>query len=185
VGLNERLTAVSGRFFRAVDGRDKDWLCETPRARPARFHRAGERAFYASPSPDAAAIAIGGVVREGDHPRVVLAFDVTSAYLLDLREAASCAHFGVSYEDAAALWEPALEAGADPPSWAVADKLRAQGVHGLIDPSRRAPGIGLWHITLFRWNEPGAPQVALAGGPRSISIPLDYCGGAGLLADWR
>ncbi len=32
---------------------------------------------------------------------------------------------------------------------------------GLIDPSRQDPK--KWHITLFRWNEIGAPKVTLVG----------------------
>ena len=37
------------------------------------------------------------------------------------------------------------------------DWIEAQGADGLIDPSRKAPG--LWHLVLFRWNVAGAPVV--------------------------
>jgi hypothetical protein len=35
--------------------------------------------------------------------------------------------------------------------------LERLGAHGLIDPSRKQPH--LWHLTLFDWNNPGAPCV--------------------------
>ena len=52
-----------------------------------------------------------------------------------------------------------VEAGEEPSSWAVRESLEAAGAHGLIDPSRTAPG--LWHLTLFRWNDDGGPRVRL------------------------
>ena len=50
-----------------------------------------------------------------------------------------------------------MEAGEVPSSWAVRRRLEEAGAHGLIEPSRTAPG--LWHLTLFCWNEDGAPRV--------------------------
>lgn len=47
-----------------------------------------------------------------------------------------------------------------PSSWRVRAQLEAVGASGLVDPSRKRPG--LWHLVLFRWNEPGAPTVTLA-----------------------
>lgn len=41
----------------------------------------------------------------------------------------------------------------------VRDRLVEVGAHGLIDPSRKRPG--LWHLVLFHWNVSGVPVVRL------------------------
>ncbi|WP_368074223.1 hypothetical protein [Curtobacterium sp. SGAir0471] len=43
-----------------------------------------------------------------------------------------------------------------PTSWLVRDRLVALGADGLIDPSRKRPG--LWHLVLFRWNTADVPH---------------------------
>jgi RES domain-containing protein len=134
-------------------------------ARPAaRFNRTGQDALYLSPDERSARVAMGQYVQPGDAPRVLLTFEVGRCALYDLRAPASAD----LHELARQPWQSALAAGVVPGSWVAADRLRAAGQVGLIDPSRRRPG--LWHITLFRWNEPGAPQVRLYADPRPISI---------------
>ena len=88
-----------------------------------------------------------------------LAFDVQAERIVDLRDAEALAALGVDLADAMALWRPAVEAGEEPSSWAVRRRLGEAGAHGLIDPSRTAPG--LWHLTLFRWNDDSGPRVRL------------------------
>jgi RES domain-containing protein len=184
VGLKaDGLREISGRFFRVIEAGDDDPLGAKAHRTPGRFHRAGERALYFSPSPDSAAIAIGHRILAGDKAaRSLISLELKDAILLDLLDEQACARFGITYADAAAPWMRVFEAGKTPLSWTIADKLRASGVHGLIDPSRRAPGYGLWRITLFRWNEPGAPRVSLVGGKKAIKVPPDYRGGANLTA---
>jgi hypothetical protein len=58
-----------------------------------------------------------------------------------------------------------------PDSWQAADDLRRRGHVGLIDPSRRRAG--LWHITLFNWNDGIGPAVRLIGEPRPITVVPD------------
>ncbi len=179
------LREVSGRFFRVLAEGEDDALGQNPQRAPGRFHRAGERALYLSPSPDAAAIAVGEHVRPGDGPRKIVAMELKDAHLLDLLDEKACALFGVAYADAASPWDRVLESGKTPPSWSVADRLRARGVAGLIDPSRRAPGAGLWRITLFNWNGAIGPRVSVLGKPKTIAIPPDYRGGRNLMFDFR
>src|SRR5699024_11238122 len=76
---------------------------------------------------------------------------------VDLRDHAELARLGIDPADAAAKWQADASAGRTPPSWGVRSALEDQGARGLIDPSRRRPG--LWHLTLFAWNRPGAPTV--------------------------
>ena len=64
---------------------------------------------------------------------------------------------GIHLADAVAPWQEVVAAGETPRSWIVRDRLVGLGANGLIDPSRKSPG--LWHLVLFRWNDAGAPTV--------------------------
>lgn len=165
------LTKVSGKFVKiALSEVDLD--IHLARGRndrpPARFNRGGQDALYLSPNEESARVAIGQYVIEGGPPRVLLTFEIDCCELFDLRspKAASV------YEDARQPWQSALEAERTPRSWSAADDLRNAGHLGLIDPSRRRPG--LWHITLFRWNEVGAPTVRMIDDPRPIEVVPNY-----------
>ncbi len=90
-------------------------------------------------------------------PREILSFEVQADRIFDLQDKPGCAAVGIVPEDAAEPWQDVVAAGGEPPSWRVANRLRELGAHGLIDPSRKAPG--LWHLVLFRWNQHDAPSV--------------------------
>lgn len=130
---------------------------------PARFNRLGQDALYLSPDAMSANVAIGQYIRPDDPPRVLLRFNVGRCRLFDLRHPDAA----VIYVDAARPWQAPLAAGEDPASWRASDLLRAQGFIGLVDPSRRRPG--LWHITLFRWNDGVGPDVRLVGPPEPFT----------------
>jgi hypothetical protein len=66
----------------------------------------------------------------------------------------------------------ALAEGVAPSSWQAVDYIRQCGYVGLIDPSRRREG--LWHITLLRWNEAGAPGVRQIGEPVPLTVEPDF-----------
>lgn len=85
--------------------------------------------------------------------------------VFDLRDPVARDEAGVDLADAHAEWQSVVEAGGTPPSWLVRDRLVRLGAHGLIDPSRRRPG--LWHLVLFRWNVPDGATVRIAPGPSS------------------
>ncbi|SJM63240.1 hypothetical protein CZ674_08785 [Agrococcus casei LMG 22410] len=94
-----------------------------------------------------------------DPARTVIAVRVENARVFDLRDADSPDHAGSSLDDAASDWQEQLRENTRPRSWAVRDAIEQTGAHGLIDPSRKSPG--LWHLVLFRWNTPGAPTVTV------------------------
>lgn len=99
---------------------------------------------------------------EGDSlPRLLFALRVSEARVLNLGDENACRSLGIDVQAANASWRQALDAGQTPPSWTVADAVRAAGGDGLIDRSRMFPGA--WHVTLFAWNEPGKPQVTRVG----------------------
>jgi RES domain-containing protein len=164
------LTKIEGEFVKiAVAGHEDLLLNRGEKLRPpARFNRLGQDALYLSPHEEAARVAIGEYVRPDDPPRLLLRYHVAACDLLDLRLPENAA----LYELAKQPWQPPHRAGKAPPSWGAADEIRQRGIKGLIDPSRRRPG--LWHITLFNWNAADAPNVTRVGRAVPIKLALDY-----------
>ncbi|WP_439650025.1 RES family NAD+ phosphorylase [Gymnodinialimonas mytili] len=165
-----KFVELSGYFVRIelADANGRALQKGQPDRPPARFNRRGENALYLSPDAESAHVAIGGDVKSDDPPRVLARYKITRCKLIDLRskDAAKL------YELAKCPWRSALQRGEDPSSWTAADVVKASGAVGLIDPSRRRPG--LWHLTLFRWNEPGAPNVSLSGPPMPFAVRPGY-----------
>lgn len=163
------LLTLCGRFWRAVRADRLDRVLDPPAsASVGRYHRPGQPALYITPEADWAVIAMGRYALADGVERVVVPLEVDRASVLDQHDDAACRALGIDREASNLDWQEALEAGGDPPSWRTADAARAFGADGLIDRSR---GIaGGWHVALFRWNEPGAPHVELAGDPQ----PFDY-----------
>lgn len=160
------LTEISGIFVKIAFATDAHLpLTKGAPNRPAaRFNRPGQEALYLSPDVDSARVAIGEYVKEQESPRVVVQYEIDRCLLFDLRTDDAAA----IYELARQPWQSAHMQGIDPPSWEAADKIRKAGYTGLIDPSRQQPG--LWHITLFCWNEVGAPDIREIGTRTSIQI---------------
>ncbi|WP_180536564.1 RES family NAD+ phosphorylase [Micrococcus luteus] len=154
-------TTVTGIFHRAVDARFADDALRGSRS-AGRYSPPETPTLYLSSSPEGVEAAMVAHTDTTTPPREQLAFDVQAERIVDLRDAEALAALGVDLADAMALWRPAVEAGEEPSSWAVRRRLGEAGAHGLIDPSRTVPG--LWHLTLFRWNEGGAPRVTRAPG---------------------
>ncbi|GGE16917.1 hypothetical protein GCM10011390_40010 [Aureimonas endophytica] len=121
-----------------------------------------------SPFAEWATIAILGYLREDGRPRVLLPLAVSKARIVDQRDEGACRALGFDRELSDQSWRPALAAGREPPSWSNSDRARAIGSDGIIDRSRHIPGG--WHLTLFRWNEPGGPSVEIYGAPRPIEL---------------
>ena len=138
-------TVVAGTFYRAVDARFVDSALRGSRS-AGRYSPPDAPTLYLSSSPEGVDAAMVAHTDATTPPRELLTFDVHAERIVDLRDA-----------EAMAPWKPAVEVGEEPSSWAVRRRLEEAGAHGLIDPSRTAPG--LWHLTLFRWNEDGAPRV--------------------------
>lgn len=159
------LTEVSGTFVKIAFAADGDiHLSRGLPDRPAaRFNRPGQDALYLSPDEESARVAIGEYVRKGDPQRVRLQFEVSACTLLDLRHPQAASLYALAGQS----WREALVRGEEPTSWHAADIIRESGPSGLIDPSRRP---GLWHVTLMRWNEPGAPVVQRIGTPTPLLV---------------
>lgn len=147
---------VRGTFYRAVDPAFADHALSGSRS-AGRYSPPGSPALYLSASPEGVAAAMIAH-RDGRSAQLsVLAFEVEAARIVDLRDHSELALLGIDPADAAADWQSDAATGRTPPSWKAREALRARGAQGLIDPSRRRPG--LWHLTLFAWNAPAAPTV--------------------------
>ncbi|WP_220036791.1 RES family NAD+ phosphorylase [Curtobacterium sp. MCBD17_021] len=131
-----------------------------------RYSRADEPTLYLSSSVE------GGEAALLAHPEiratapVIVEVDVTASRIVDFRDPAARSAAGVDLEDATAPWQQIVADGGVPASWLFRDRLVAPGADGLIDPSRKRPG--LWHLVLFRWNTDSAPDVQVRDttGPR-------------------
>ncbi|MEE6280817.1 RES family NAD+ phosphorylase [Georgenia sunbinii] len=147
---------VAGEFFRAVDPAFRDAALMGSRG-AGRYSPPGAPTLYLSSSPDGVAAAMLAHHDARSLDLEVVSFDVRAERILDLRDPDAAFRAGVDPADAAAPWQEVVARGGRPRSWQVRERLLSLGADGLIDPSRKRPG--LWHLTLFAWNTPGAAVV--------------------------
>lgn len=152
------LIRLRGTFHRAVDPRFREHALAGSRA-AGRYSRPDQPTLYLSSSEEGVAAAMIAHQDLDAPPRQTVQVQVDAEGIVDLRDERALAALGVDLADAVAPWQQTVAAGGTPPSWAVRDRLEAAGANGLIDPSRKSPG--LWHLVLFRWNEPGAPTARM------------------------
>lgn len=154
------LGMVSGTFYRAVAASALgDVLSGSVRS--GRYSRIDQPTLYMSASPEGVTASMLKYRSGQTEPQMLAAIAVRDALVVDLRDIERCRAAGIEPDDAAADWETIAAAGGMPPFWKVRQRAAELGASGLIDPSRKAPG--LWHLALFRWNTPGAPLVELIG----------------------
>lgn len=148
--------SVRGTFYRAVDPAFRGEALNGSRSE-GRFSPRNHPALYLSASREGVAAAMLAHTDSASPDRQMLVFDVVASHIADLRDTATMASLGVDVDGAAAPWQDHVAAGRTPTSWKVRETLLELGAQGLIDPSRKRPG--LWHLTLFTWNQPGAGSV--------------------------
>lgn len=148
--------AVDGVFYRSVSFAFRDMALAGSRE-PGRYSSASQPSLYLSASPEGVAAAM--IAHASTDRRTTRAFHVHATHIADLRAPEFLSAAGIDAADAMADWQPIVAAGGRPKSWDIRDRLEDMGAAGLIDPSRKRPG--LWHLVLFRWNiDGGAPVVA-------------------------
>src|SRR5690606_28128881 len=126
-----------------------------------RYSRSHEPTLYLSSSVDGVEAAMIAHKDARSAALEIVEIDVEASGIVDLRDANALEAVGIDLADAVAPWQDIAAAGGTPSSWTVRDRLLEAGANGLIDPSRKSPG--LWHLVLFRWNEANAPSVRLDG----------------------
>lgn len=147
---------VRGTFHRAVDPLHREHAIAGSRS-AGRYSRPDEPTLYLSASVDGVEAAMVAHRDARSSSLEILELEVEATRIVDLRDASALATLGIDLEDAVAPWQDVVAAGGTPRSWTVRDRLVEAGADGLVDPSRTRPG--LWHLVLFRWNEPEAPTV--------------------------
>jgi RES domain-containing protein len=150
---------INGTFYRAIDPSFREFAIAGSRS-AGRYSRAHEPTLYLSSSVDGVEAAMIAHENAQTVAREIVEIDVQAARVVDLRDSSALEAVGVDLADALAPWQDIAAAGGTPTSWAVRDRLLDVGANGVIDPSRKRPG--LWHLVLFRWNEADAPTVRLS-----------------------
>ncbi|OED34645.1 hypothetical protein AB833_32075 [Chromatiales bacterium (ex Bugula neritina AB1)] len=160
------LVELAGTFTKIAFAHEvESFLLRGLPQRPAgRYNRQGQDALYLSKNEESARVALQKYRKPDDPPRVLVEFQIGSCTVVDLRHSDAINLFQASRGN----WQDSLARGDTPISWEVADSIRDMGHAGLIDPSRKRPD--LWHVTLFRWNEAGAPAVKMKGSPVDCSV---------------
>ncbi|MEI8634416.1 RES family NAD+ phosphorylase [Vibrio sp. PP-XX7] len=157
---------ISGTFVRicAVGQAESVLERHSPDRPEARYNRRGQDALYLTATEESARVAMKKYVKHIKSPLVLATYEIEACQLVDLR------HPDLRlYKDCVGGdWQDALSKGIEPPSWNVSDLMRENHEIGLIDPSRKDPTV--WHVTLFRWNEAGAPSVRVVGDPVPIVL---------------
>lgn len=152
---------LRGTFYRAIDPQFRGNAIAGSRS-AGRYSRPNEPTLYLSSSPEGVEAAMIAHKDARSSSLEILRIEVEEATgIVDLRDSSVLAKIGIDIADAVAPWQAGAASGDTPRSWTVRDRIINAGANGLIDPSRRRPG--LWHLVLFRWNEGGAPRVRVAG----------------------
>ena len=157
MSAGDHLTVLDGRFWRMLAVAWDDDLLGPARAREGRFHRNGQRAIYLSATPAGCATAIRRYLWPGDGDRAIYPLHVRSNRIVDLRDPVATEYFAIDTSDRAAEWQADRAAGRPAPTWAIADRVRALDLDGMLYASRSDPS--LTHLTLLRWNAPGRAAV--------------------------
>lgn len=150
------LHRVRGVFHRAVSPAHAHAAIAGSRV-AGRYSRAGQPTLYLSATPEGVAAAMLAHAQARAASPVVVKIEVDAPRVFDLRDAAAREAAGIDLTDALGEWRSVAAAGGTPASWRVRARVEALGATGLIDPSRKAPG--LWHLVLFAWNTGGGARV--------------------------
>lgn len=159
----------SGDLYRIAYAARADRVLDGVIHPEGRFHHDRQRAFYASPSPEAAAVAVATYLGPDDPARVLVPLRLVGAELADLRIPETCAALNIEPQLPSVPWADERAAGKKATSWRASDAVRRSGASGMIYSSRKVPT--RWHVVLFRWNAPGAGQLTVTGPPAPWSPP--------------
>lgn len=123
-----------------------------------RFNRPGIEALYTSTSYELAVTEAHQGLPFKLQPLTIVAYTVDHESILDLSSKPACTAAGVCFDDLACAWELIAFEAETPPSWALAERLIAQSVGGILVPSFAvgAPSLGV-NIVFWDW-QPDPPR---------------------------
>lgn len=156
--ITNYLTDISGIFYRAIDPAYRDYALSGSRA-PGRYSDSSQPTLYLSSSPEGVEAAMKSHSDNRSAKLEIVRVSVATDKIIDLRNAEALRAAGIDLNDAIAPWQEIVREGGVPQSWTVRNRLESSGIKGLIDPSRKAPG--LWHLVLFSWNDDSRSHVYL------------------------
>ena len=116
-----------------------------------RFNRVGQPALYASLDPKTAWMEAQQGFPFKPQPLTLVSYEVDCADIVSLFDPVSRLTLGVAESELAAPWEDERGKGRIPATWALVDRLTAQGVAGVIVRSF-APGCGPNDLNLVLWS---------------------------------
>ena len=154
------IPVLRGTFYRAIDPQFREYAITGSRS-AGRYSRPEEPTLYLSSSVDGVEAAMIAHKDARSSSLEIIEIEVEATGIIDLRDSSALAKIGIDLADAVAPWQDVATSGGTPSSWTVRDRLIEAGANGLIDPSRKRPG--LWHLVLFRWNEGDGPSVRVVG----------------------
>jgi RES domain-containing protein len=105
-------------------------------------------------------------------PCILCSYEVDCDGIADLATEQGRGEFSVTLDDMACAWAMALSDGERPASWGVHDRLRSQGIAGILVPSF-APGAEIEDSNLVLWDwGPSTPHKVTVVDP-SGRLPKD------------
>jgi RES domain-containing protein len=100
------------------------------------------------------------------HPATVAQLTLAGARLADLTRSETLEALGCTDAIHRTQWRADLDEGREPATHALAARLMADGVHGVIYPSHMSPGGTC--VALWRWNADGAPRLDVVDPERRL-----------------
>ncbi|WP_353614481.1 RES domain-containing protein [Mangrovibacter phragmitis] len=150
MGRADYLTDINGIFYRAIDPAYRNFSLSGSRA-PGRYSDSNQPTLYLSSSPEGVEAAMKSHSGSRSANLEIVKVRVITEKIFDLRNAEALLAADIDLNDAIAPWQEIVHEGGIPKSWKLRNRLESLGINGLIDPSRKAPG--LWHLVLFSWNQ--------------------------------
>ncbi len=128
------MTAFAGIIWRAAFKGQSPLI---PASAPeGRFHHGGQTALYASLTPEGCRVAIRRYISADDPPRLIHPLRFSADRVIDM---SGRPELGIVWQD--------LRDNGPSPTWAVSDRLRAEGWQAMLYSSRSRPD--LTHIAIF------------------------------------
>ena len=93
------------------------------------------------------------------HPALIARLELVGASLADLTDEQVLGGFGETSEIHRCEWRAALDAGEQPQTHMLRERLLAEGFHGVVYPSFMSPGGTC--VALWRWNGPDEPKLTV------------------------
>jgi RES domain-containing protein len=122
-------------------------------------------ALYLALTIETMFLEVGQELSHRFEPLTVVSYDVDCADVVDLTDLSTLTQVGIDADDLAVAWLIDRNAGREPRSWTVAQRLIAAGAAGILVPSFATGATpGMANLVLWRWG-PDLPHKVTAHDP--------------------